>query len=177
MGGFYLDWVRLSFEYARNAQTDVTFLYDQYIKKASILYSINEQKFVYSVYTILITEKKFREVYEYTRLECLPGVWSSVRTRDIWINTTEMPSLVFRMYKFLPLPPSPRIRILNISGLDNFPMGGRGGGRLSRFFLWGWPHPPTHAHNKNDCLQGLCIFLWCLLLSCQHGPQKENIYV
>lgn len=145
-----MDWVTLSFEYARSAQTDVTFLYDQYIKKASILNSINEQKFAYSVYYI-----DNWEVYEYTRLECL--LWSSVRTRNIWINTTEMSSLVFRMYKFLSPPPPPRIRILNISGLENIPLG-----------------------NDATCLQGLCIlkifYDACYLLASMDHKKKTFMF-
>lgn len=131
-----MDWVTLSFEYARSAQTDVTFLYDQYIKKASILNSINEQKFAYSVYYI--------------------DNWEEIQ-RGIWIYTIGMSSLVFRMYKFLSPPPPPRIRILNISELENIPLG-----------------------NDATCLQGLCIlkifYDACHLLASMDHKKKTFMF-
>lgn len=149
-----MDWVTLSFEYARSAQTDVTFLYDQYIKKASILNSINEQKFAYSVYYI--------------------DNWEEIQ-RGIWIYTIGMPSLVFRTNKkymnkhnwnvFFGLPyvqvsvpsPPPRIRILNISGLENIPLG-----------------------NDATCLQGLCIlkifYDACYLLASMDHKKKTFMF-
>lgn len=125
------------------------------ILKKHLFYIQSTNKSLRTLSTILITEKKFREVYEYTRLECL--LWSSVRTRNIWINTTEMSSLVFRMYKFLSPPPPPQIRILNISGLENIPLG-----------------------NDATCLQGLCIlkifYDACYLLASMDHKKKTFMF-
>lgn len=149
------------------------------ILKKHLFYIQSTNKSLRTLSTILITEKKFREIYEYSRLECL--LRSSVRTRDtsIWINTTEMSSLVFRTNKFLFPPPPPRIRILNISGLENIPLGGGGlGGGPCQDFFDEVEHPPPHTIKTMQHACKGCVFFYdaCYLLASMDHKKKTFMF-